>query len=113
MQAVMQENVHRVRDYQDFAACAAVLTGAGPAMMLQFAPWHALIGGTAIGTLSAGKSLLCGRILGISGAVKYVSRSRVKRNQCEGRVRMSQSICLSRCPFTRYILCDEVQLCLL
>jgi hypothetical protein len=53
--------------------CAQDWTGDHLITMLQFAPGHAVIGGLAIGTLSAGKTLLTGRILGISGAVKHVS----------------------------------------
>lgn len=35
-----------------------------------FSPWTALIGGVCIGILSSGKTLITGRILGISGAIK-------------------------------------------
>lgn len=37
-----------------------------------FTPWTALMGGVCIGMLSAGKTLITGRILGISGAIKCV-----------------------------------------
>jgi hypothetical protein len=37
-----------------------------------FQPWHALLGGASLGILSAGKTLITSRVLGISGTVKYV-----------------------------------------
>ena len=40
------------------------------AMHLAFQPWHALVAGLSLGTLSAGKTLITGRVLGISGALK-------------------------------------------
>jgi hypothetical protein len=60
--------------------CVQDWTGDHLITMLQFAPGHAVIGGLAIGTLSAGKTLLTGRILGISGAVKHVSVSSAARD---------------------------------
>ena len=37
---------------------------------LNFQPWHALLGGMSLGVLSAGKTLITSRVLGISGTMK-------------------------------------------
>lgn len=39
-------------------------------VLLSFTPWQALLGGLSLGTVSAAKTLISGRILGISGAIK-------------------------------------------
>ena len=39
-------------------------------IVTSFQPWHALLGGVSLGILSAGKTLITSRVLGISGTVK-------------------------------------------
>lgn len=51
--------------------CAAPAMGSIMASGV-FAPWPALLGGVCIGIVSSGKTLITGRILGISGAIKCV-----------------------------------------